>query len=102
LSKERGLPERKGKFCYNTNMEKVPLSFEYQEDKGVIKIFGEGVGMLYFVVEEEIRLKDAIVYESNKEGKCIGIEVAEEKVKREKFRQRLTQFAKEKNIRIVK
>ena len=83
-------------------MKKKPLSLEHQEDKGVVKIFGGGVGMLYFVVKEKIRLKDAIIYESNEEGKCIGIEVTEEKVKREKFRQRLTQFAKEKNIRVVK
>ena len=77
------------------------LSLEYQEERGVVKIFGGGVGMLCFVVKKEIRLGDSIIYESNDQGKCLGFEITKDEIELEEFHRRIAQFAGEKNIKIV-
>lgn len=76
------------------------LKIEEEKDRGVIRISGSGLGVVFVVVKDQIKLKDAIPYEANDKGRCIGFEVAKD-VDLEIFFTRIKKFAKENNIEIV-
>ena len=76
------------------------LNLEHEKDRGVVRISGGGLGMVFIIVKNKIKLGDAIPYEANEEGRCIGFEV-EDSVSLEVFHVRIREFAEENSIEIV-
>ncbi len=79
---------------------KKNLKLEYEKDTGVVRIFGGIRGIVYIIVKNQIRLKDAFLYETNKKGKCIGFEVGKD-MDLEPFHSFLKEFAEANNIEIT-
>ncbi|HIE43584.1 MAG TPA: hypothetical protein EYP78_02150 [Candidatus Omnitrophica bacterium] len=78
----------------------MKLHLEYEKEKGVVRVFGGGYGVIYFIVKECIRFEDAVPYESTSDGKCIGFEV-ENRIDLKIFHKRIRQFAEDYGIEII-
>ncbi len=79
---------------------KKKLKLEHEKERGVVRILGGGCGVVYIIVKNQIKLKDAFLYEANKKGRCIGFEVKEE-IDLEPFHVCIKEFAEENSIEII-
>ena len=79
---------------------KKSLELKHEKEKGVVRILGDGYGVVYIIVRKQIKLKDAFLYETNKKGRCIGFEV-KEKIDLELFHACIREFAEENCIEII-
>lgn len=79
---------------------KREFKLEHEKERGVVRVFGEGWGVVYIIVKNQIKLKEAFLYETNEKGRCIGFEVKEE-IDLEPFHICIKEFAKENNVEII-
>lgn len=79
---------------------KKEFKLQYEKDTGVVRILGGGWGVVYVIVKGKIALKDAIPYEANEKGRCIGFEVGK-RIDLDSFHIRIREFAKEYDIEII-
>ena len=76
------------------------IKLEHEKDTGVVRLSSMGVGIVFVIVKNQIKLKDAIPYEANDAGRCIGLEVSDT-LDLESFYTRIKEFAQENSIEII-
>ncbi len=76
------------------------LELKHEKEKGVVRILGKRHGVVYIIVKNQIKLKDAFIYEINEKGRCIGFEVGKN-ADLKPFHTFLKKFTEENNIDII-
>lgn len=74
--------------------------FILEEGQDSVRIIKGKRGMIYFIKNKEIDLRNSISYEASEKGRCIGFEVKE--IDFSKFDAKVEEYAREKGLEIAR